>query len=180
MALQLCTAIGISCLLVGRQVWRRRLGVAAALLIVGCGTTSGVAYALADTWWNKYHGEQVIAATKQIEQQPSPLVVLNATRGLGFGDVLSLIHQLSDGVRLHIVVDPNMPALSADVGDLFLWNPSPELLEKFSERGWRAEETEEKSLLRMHRQVQRNRREGLPSGSRHPSDQETRHYHPSR
>jgi hypothetical protein len=139
LALELGAAIGIAYLTASPAVRCRRVGAAATLLLAVCGAASGFAYARADTWWNKRYGSELLTAVKTIEREPSPLLVINSSDRLSFGDVFTLTHELSDDVRLLIVRRSKMPQIPTGADQFFLWTDPDDILETLSEDGWRTE-----------------------------------------
>jgi uncharacterized membrane protein len=136
--LQLCVAVGISALLASGTIRRRGLGVAAATLLAVCGVVSGSAHSRAGgVWWNKFNGEPILAAAQHVNRYSDPLVVASEYRGKGRGNALALAHAVDDHVRLLYMEEPMLP-LIPDGRKAFVWDPTPNMLERLREMGWNA------------------------------------------
>lgn len=80
------------------------------------------------TWWNKvisYHNAEIAEIVNQTER---PLVVSDDYE-INTGNLISLTHKLDPKVKLLFVKRPNIPQIPPHFNPVFLYNPSPELLE---------------------------------------------------
>lgn len=62
-----------------------------------------------------------------INQSKKPVVVSDLNKNPNIGSVLSLSYYLDSHVKLQLVVQPNMPNISSNFSDIFLYSPSENL-----------------------------------------------------
>jgi uncharacterized membrane protein len=152
LALQLCVAFGVTHLLVNRNRWMQRMGVAAAALFVAGGLLSSHSYRHARTWWNKGGGRSVVVAAKHASQFQAPLIIVS---GRHFGSpvhwVLALAHALNDDARVLAVAKPKTPLIPDEYEDVYLWRVSPEMRGRFVDAGWQVEEIDGGFLFQISR-----------------------------
>lgn len=150
-AMQLCVAYAIACLLTSSERRWRRAGPVTAALLVACGIFSCVLYGRADVWWNKSSASELLAATRYVERCPAPLVVSSESDGHSMGTAMSLAHASSNRTRFVLVVEPEMPVIPDEFEDVFLWSVTEAMLARFSNAGWRVEEVDVPDLHHLSR-----------------------------
>jgi hypothetical protein len=151
LALELAVAFGIAHLLTDARRKRYWEGIGVAAILVVCGCYSAVHYVRSETWWNKGNGRKMLAAVRQVEQWPEPLIVSSKSSREGVGQALSLAHQVGDGTRILLVVEPEMPIIPEGFEDVFLWRVTPAMENRLRDHEWRLGTTEAPRLHRLTR-----------------------------
>ncbi len=105
-----------------RQVWR-----VVAIAIFTAGIVSCTVSGQAETWWNKYSCYYNVRVAQIINKTPRPLVISSSER---VSRLVSLSYKLNQTTKLLLVKNGNMPKVSANFSDVFLFRPSGKLLEK--------------------------------------------------
>jgi uncharacterized membrane protein len=80
-------------------------------------------------WWNKalnYHNPEIAAI---INQSKNPLVISNDFN-INVGNILSLSHALDPQTKLVLVKRENVPEIPVGFSDIFMFNPSPDLISR--------------------------------------------------
>ena len=149
LALELAVAFGIAHLVTSARRRGQWEGIGMAVLFVACGVFSAVLYARCDTWWNKGDARETLAAVHYVEQSPAPLIVSSKSNRTGVGQALSLAHQVSDGTRILLVVEPELPIIPEGFEEVFLWRATPAMEHRLREDGWRLGKTETPGLYRL-------------------------------
>ncbi len=105
------------------QVWRPHLWRMGACALAFCGVLSCAIFIRADVWWTKLmsgcHNPEV---ANLINQDPDPLLLSD-----NLGHVLSLSHLLKPTVRVQLF-QRMTPRIATAHGDIYLYGPSPTLL----------------------------------------------------
>lgn len=104
-----------------QKLWQGTMAVLLSLGIISC-VISSQSY----TWWNKVVGYYNPQIARLINQAPRPLVISN-TSDVNTGDIISLSYLLDTKTRLQLVVDSNIPNISDEFRDVFLFYPSKTL-----------------------------------------------------
>jgi uncharacterized membrane protein len=151
LALELAVAFGLSHLLTDARRRRYWEGIAVAAMLVACGSYSAAHYAQSETWWNKGNGREELAVVRQADNWPAALIVSSKSRREGVGQALSLAHQVSEGTRILLVVEPEMPVIPDDFENVFLWHVTPTMRNRLREDGWQLIKTEGPDLFRLMR-----------------------------
>ncbi len=162
LAVELAVAWAIARLVTAEDRWRRRAGAAVAVLLLGCGAVSAVAFRGSEVWWNKGWGAEIVAVADHVNRAWMPLLLASDHGGASLGKVLSLAHELDERVRLQLVVEPAVPVLPHGPGDLFAWDVSEGLLAELAREGWRAEPCGPPGLVRLHSAGSNPGRRGAP------------------
>jgi uncharacterized membrane protein len=102
--------------------WRRRSWQAVAGTLILVGVVSCVVRSQRDTWWNKVpskYGEYPQIA-RILNQASQPVMYSYG----GWSKTQVICHRLDDKVRLQLLDDDQVPELSTDLHDVFLFNPT--------------------------------------------------------
>lgn len=112
-------------------VWKASTATVLAAGILSC-------YFMApyDTWWTKSASFYIPEASRVINQASRPLVV-NDDSGANFNNSLALARIVSPGVRFRLTPLPNMPTIPTDETEVFVYSPSPTLLQGLERQGYR-------------------------------------------
>lgn len=108
--------------------WKRKIWQAIALFLITLSVISCTLISQADTWWNKvvgYHNHRVASA---INQSPRSLVITSSSYP-NLGNLISLSYFLNSDVKFQMVIDPNIPQIPSDFNNVFLYYPSPTLVQ---------------------------------------------------
>lgn len=105
-----------------RQVWR-----VVAIAIFTAGIVSCIVSGEAETWWNKYSCYYNVRVAEIINQTTRPLVISSSER---VSRLVSLSYKLNPNTNLLLVENGNLPNISSEFSDIFLFRPSGKLLEK--------------------------------------------------
>jgi uncharacterized membrane protein len=120
----------------------RYLGALLLGLLLGLGLASGLTYSRADTWWNKGISSSNRAIAAYLNQQPTPLVVLESTDRT-LGEAISLSRYLKADTPLWLMPGNTLPPATVlqpllatrPQLSLMLVNPTGSLLESIPP-GW--------------------------------------------
>ena len=114
------------------KIWRQKLWQIVTLLLISVGVVSGAISSQAEASWNKN-----MAATKHypkiahiINQAEEPLVISDGKPT----SVLSLSYLLAPNVKLQLVKQPNIPNVSNEFTEVFLFDASETLLKKLQQQ----------------------------------------------
>lgn len=115
--------------------WQQWLWRTVTVGLLSLGILSCVQFSQAPTWWNKYTDccTPWIASVVNSGNQP---LLINSHNSVDtdLGHLLTLSQLLKQNVRLQLVTDSVTPKLPEPLGDVFLYRPSPELMEELSKR----------------------------------------------
>lgn len=125
---QFCAAYTLAALVRSPRPGERRLGQAATVVVLVAGILSCIAIVRADTWWNKGASALNADAARIINASAHPLVA-SANGAIGPGEVLSLSYLLEPKVGFLLVDYGRAPLFPEGYSDVFLFNPSCELVE---------------------------------------------------
>ncbi len=104
----------------GQRVWR----VAVALLVTGSIASCTVS-ALSDTWWSNVPSYFNAEVARQINANPSPVLLSDAGNdGTNVGDLISLSYLLHNDIRLVLLGLPPELKLLPDNSNPFVFRPS--------------------------------------------------------
>lgn len=147
-AVQLAVAHLIAAGITSPSSWQKRLGMIVLLGLLVSGVGSDVVSARAVRWWNKGKNNLLPGMAVVINQAPRPLV-LSASGSEHLGNVLALSHLLEPRARLWLMGDPTAPAVPDGFSDVFLFKPSPALIQQFEAAGYEVEMTPAPGLRRL-------------------------------
>jgi uncharacterized membrane protein len=151
LTIQLSIAYAVTTLLSSGATARRRLGAAAATLLVGCGLVSAYQYTGSRGWWKKVGWSRVLPVADVINASNAPLVVFGERPNQRFYRVLTLSHQLRDDAKFQPYIEPHFPTVPEHGYDVFVWRASEKALSRFGELGWNVEPLEPIDLHRLSR-----------------------------
>jgi len=151
LAMQLSIAFAVTTMLSSGATTRRRLGAAAAVLLVGCGLVSAYQYTGSRGWWKKVGWGRVLPVADAVNQAKAPLVVFGERPNQRFYRVLTLSHQLKDDAKFQPYIEPDFPTVPKQGYDVFVWRASKKALSRFGELGWNVEPLEPIDLHRLSR-----------------------------
>lgn len=95
---------------------------------------SDVQYLRAEQWWNKSMSRFNHEVARMINSAEHPLVVCQ-WGDINPGEVLSVSYKTAPGTRFFLIAADYMPSRGELQGDIFVLNPSPNLLEHLSQFG---------------------------------------------
>ncbi len=123
---QLVVAYLISYWLTHGKAFMRQIGrfTLAVLLIVGVGSCT--LSAQAEAWWNKGISYNNPAAARILNETTHPLVIIR-TLEYSLGNTISLSYLLKPDVMLKFVSDLEVPDLSVNACEVFIYYPSEKL-----------------------------------------------------
>ncbi len=113
---------------IGKQrFWRISIILLSFLGILSC-----TIRAQSEVWWNQIPRltEHIPQISKTINQADRPLVISDASRGIPRWLLYSLGHKLAPKVKLQLLLEPDMPVMKYDSGDVFLFQSSETLRTK--------------------------------------------------
>jgi uncharacterized membrane protein len=130
----LAVELAVAYLLVTRMTLKaplqRRFWQAAMSVLILAGLASCAMVGQAQSWWNKGgNGVAILQAADSINRAPRPLVIAEPS-GANFGHILALGRLLDPAVRLRVAPHPKLPVRSSNFSDIFLFAPSPYLLQQ--------------------------------------------------
>jgi uncharacterized membrane protein len=123
---------------ISSDVSKRRVWQAITVLIISSGVISCAISSYAETWWNKGASNPQVA--RAINQATRPLLIV-ASEGLNFVNVVSLSNTLDPKVRIRLIDDSNRLEIPDGFTDAFLINPPERLRQRFERGGYRIEAT---------------------------------------
>ncbi|MCT7948967.1 glycosyltransferase family 39 protein [Ancylothrix sp. C2] len=110
-----------------KALWNFALGSMLSVGIISCAISSQ-----SPVWWFKYNSNHNYNIAKIINQTKAPLLIsekdLNLINFQNLGNLLSLSYLLDEKVKLSLIIEPKMPLIYHNFSDVFLYNPSEELL----------------------------------------------------
>ena len=109
---------------------QQKLWQLVTLAIISIGVVSNVSIAGAEVTWNKSMSCYNPQLSRIINQANHPLLV-SSSYGNNVAYLLSLSHLLNTKVQLQLVVEPDIPKIPSDFGEIFLFNPSKAWLAQF-------------------------------------------------
>ncbi|MBD2313805.1 glycosyltransferase family 39 protein [Desertifilum sp. FACHB-1129] len=115
------------------NVRSRLLWMSALSFTISCGIISCSLSFTAEAWWNKvlsYNNPQI---ARIINTSPNPLVVSQYS-DIRLGNLISLSYKLRPDVKLQLVIEPNIPQISQDFSDIFVYEPSEVLTQELMAR----------------------------------------------
>ncbi len=107
----------------------RRIGKAIAILLMAGGIISCAVISQADTWKTKANNHDTTKIAQIINKTSFPLLI-STNNEVNEGEILSLSYLLNPQTKLQLVVEPNLPKITDNFKDMFLFNPSEEWREK--------------------------------------------------
>ncbi|NEO99687.1 MAG: hypothetical protein F6K58_13610 [Symploca sp. SIO2E9] len=110
----------------GQKIWSIMM-----VLILTIGIISDLNYLQAKTWWNKYKSNDNFEITKIINNTNKPLIISD---NYSVGDALSLSYYLDPKVKLQFMRTPQLPRKINGYSDVFVFNPSKELVKTLQEK----------------------------------------------
>ncbi|WP_193194020.1 glycosyltransferase family 39 protein [Nostoc sp. MG11] len=120
------------------NIWQQKLWQLIMVALLSVGILSCAISSQADTWWNKSLNIYTPQVVQIINKATHPLLITSCQLN-GIGDELSLSHLLAPKVRLQLVNELNMPQISNNFSDVFLYLPnhnfSMELIREKLEKG---------------------------------------------
>jgi uncharacterized membrane protein len=129
LGIQLAVAYLLAAQIISKNFLRQRTWKVVMIVLISAGILSCVVSSQADTWWNKKDSDNNPQVARIINQASRPLLVSGSPR-VNLGDLLSLSYLLDPKVRLQLVVEPNIPNISKDFTDVFLFAPSKTLQDR--------------------------------------------------
>ncbi|GBE93458.1 glycosyltransferase family 39 protein [Nostoc cycadae] len=126
------TDVSVSSLV--QKFWR-----SVTTVILLCGILSCSLSSQASNWWNKGEGDNKynLQVAHIINQSVQPLVIgsgLTHNDKSFVGIMLSLSHLLEPQVRLRLTVEPKIPTIPNESGDIFIYRPPNSLLRKLKNK----------------------------------------------
>lgn len=106
-----------------QRVWRLVLAMLLTVSIV-----SNITYSQSESWWNKYKSNENFPIAEAINKADFPLVISDTS---SIGNTLSLSHYLDDKVKLKLMDKPQFSEDIHNYSDVFIFEPSKELLTMF-------------------------------------------------
>jgi len=127
LGIQLAVAYLLATQIISKNFLRKTWQVI-MIVLISSGVLSCIVSSQADTWWNKKNSDTNPQVARIINQASHPLLVSGRD---SYDNLLSLSYLLEPKVRLQVVVEPNIPKLSKDFSDVFLFNPTKTLQNRF-------------------------------------------------
>ncbi|MGG6293740.1 glycosyltransferase family 39 protein [Leptolyngbya sp. AN02str] len=114
--------------------WQRKVWPAITTTLITLGIIFCSIMTSADTWWNKYAGEQTNLVSGIVHQAQNPLIVINRQRP---GTVF--FYNLDPTVKLLFIKDERLIASNFDTGsgDIFLLNPTQKMKAELEQQEYR-------------------------------------------
>ncbi|NEO32854.1 MAG: hypothetical protein F6K36_21010 [Symploca sp. SIO3C6] len=101
------------------------------VILLSLGIVSDLTYSQAKTWWNKYKSNDNLEITEIINNTNNPLIISDNP---SIGDALSLSYYLDAKVKLKFMKIPQLPINISGYTDVFVFNPSKELVKIIQEK----------------------------------------------
>lgn len=125
------------------QIQRRLWGVIfSGVAVLGVG--SCWMFSQADVWWHQFGSYSTPPIARIINQAPQPVLVSDTISE----HILSISHMLDPKVRLQVVRPPNVPEISSEFSDVFLFRASRQLREQLGQH-YTLQPTESDKLWRI-------------------------------
>ncbi len=106
------------------KIWQQKFWQVVMVALVSVGILSCAISSQAESWWLKTLNIYTPQVVRIINQATNPLLISSCQGTWPLGDELSLSHLLAPKVRLQLVKEPNIPQISNNFSDVFLYNPS--------------------------------------------------------
>lgn len=117
------------------SLWQQRLWRTVTVGLISLGILSCVQLSQAPTWWNKYTDCCTPWIADVVNSGNKPLLInSHNSEDTDVGHLLTLSQLLNENVRLQLVTDAVTLKLPEPLGDVFLYRPSPKLVEELSRR----------------------------------------------
>ncbi|MBR8832783.1 MAG: glycosyltransferase family 39 protein [Stigonema ocellatum SAG 48.90 = DSM 106950] len=108
-----------------QKLWRSLM-----IVLISCGVLSCVISSQTQTWWTKIDGSNLPQTARIINKALHPILLAESS-GLDSVNLVSLSYLLEPKVRLQLTTSqPNIFNISTGFSDVFILNPSQELLDK--------------------------------------------------
>jgi len=114
----------------GRTAVTPRTRWVAIAMLLAAGLISCVVSSQAETWWTKAVGYRTPEVLRIVNSTQRPLLIMDLSPTL-----LSFSHGLDERVRVWAVEDPRALRIPRGYTDLFVYQPSPVLVEALRDRG---------------------------------------------
>ena len=117
------------------KIWQQKLWQIVTLLLISIGVVSGAISSQAEVWWNKnisvtQHYPEI---SQLINQTEEPLLISDGSPT----NILTISYFLKPNVKLQLVKQANVPNLSNNSTEVFLFDPSETLLKEFKEKNYK-------------------------------------------
>ena len=114
------------------SIGKQRFWRIAIILLSFLGILSCTIRAQSEVWWNQIPRltEHIPQISKTINQADRPLVISDANGGIPRWLLYSLGHRLAPKVKLQLLLEPDIPLMKYDSGDVFLFQSSEALRTK--------------------------------------------------
>ena len=109
------------------RIGQQKFWLVTSLILLSCGVISCASIATAPTWWNKYDSQSYLQSAEIVNQSARPLLISDNE----IGNIVSFSYLLESKVKFQLVTQPNIPEISADFRQIFLFNPSKTMLTAF-------------------------------------------------
>ena len=127
---QLLVAYLISYGLTQSRILMRQIGRFTLIVLLILGVVSCTISAQADVWWNKITSYNNPAAARVVNKATNPLVIIS-TSSISLGNTISLSYLLKPNMTLKFASDPQVPNLSPNTCEVFLYYPTQMLSQNF-------------------------------------------------
>lgn len=112
---------------ISASVWRQKLWQIAMIALISSGVLSCTISSQSASWWNKYQNSHNPPIASIVNRANHPLLLSEFTGGRS---IVSLSYLLDPKVRLLLWSEPNIPKIPDSFSDVFLLDPSEELLDR--------------------------------------------------